>query len=67
MTIPSSSLLKAGAFSIFPMIPVLVFISHYAGPSWLVPAFVFIGIPALDYLIGTSPALPRTATRSRSD
>lgn len=58
MTAASSYLLKTGAFSAFPLIPVLVTVCYYAGLPWLVPAFVFIGIPLLDHLIGTDRTPP---------
>lgn len=43
---------KLLAFSGFPLIPVLVPIGYYVGLPWLMPAFVFIGIPLADLLIG---------------
>src|SRR3954462_15579532 len=66
MTSPSCSVLKAGAFGAFPLIPVLVLVAYYAGPAWLVPAFVFIAIPVLDYLIGSDPTPPMSAPVRRA-
>lgn len=44
---------KLVAFSAFPTAPVFVVAGYYADVPWLVPAFVFIGIPLLDLLIGS--------------
>lgn len=49
---------KLLAFSAFPTVPVLVPIGYYADLPWLIPAFVFIGIPALDLLIGSDRTRP---------
>ena len=43
---------KVVAFSLFPVLPPLVLIGYYVGLPWVVPAFVFIGIPLVDLLIG---------------
>lgn len=43
---------KVVAFSAFPALPLLAPAGYYVGAPWLLPAFVFIGIPLLDWIIG---------------
>ena len=49
---------KLLAFSTFPGIPLLVPLGYYADLPWLVPALAFIGIPALDLLLGIDRTAP---------
>jgi len=49
---------KLSAFSAFPLLALLPPVGYYAGVPWLVPAFVFIGIPTLDLLVGADRARP---------
>jgi len=50
--------LKLLAFSAFPIVPLLAPIGHYAGVPWLTATFAFVGIPALDLLIGFDRSRP---------
>jgi alkane 1-monooxygenase len=49
---------KLVAFSAFPTVPLFVPVGYYADLPWLVPAFAFVGIPALDLLIGSDRTEP---------
>jgi alkane 1-monooxygenase len=46
---------KVATFSGFPALPLLGPAGYYLGASWLLPAFVFFGIPLLDWIIGEDP------------
>ena len=43
---------KIAAFSGFPALPLLAPAGYYLGAPWILPAFVFVGIPLLDLIIG---------------
>lgn len=49
---------KLTAFSLFPVIPLLAPIGHYAGVPWLSPFFIFVLIPGLDLLFGSDRTGP---------
>jgi len=65
MTPRSCYYAKLAAFSAFPFLPLLVPVSYYAGIPWLTPAFAFIGIPALDLLMGPDLTQPLASPASR--
>ena len=52
MTRRSWNYVKVIAFSGFPALPLLAPVGYYIGSPWLLAAFVFIGIPLFDSIIG---------------
>ena len=56
---------KLAAFSALPLLPLLAPVGYYAGVPWLSPAFVFIGIPLLDLVIGRDGTGPASTLHPR--
>lgn len=52
MTLSTWYYAKLAAFSLFPLLPLLVPGGYYADLPWLAPAFASVGVPLLDLLIG---------------